>query len=472
MLSPNVIVGAVKLLSNNPDAEKIAQAIPLPLYIAALFMGLTQPIIPGLSQFQVAQRNFFHDRIEVPRRIIDVSESLMVAIDARAGSNKQQLVDEIRKLVSDKFLTGLEAYGDLPFYKLQLDKLGIASGALETMIQDSSVKELHALIERLVLCALVAVSRKSGPKPLTKVAQTLGVTLADLRRNNVGPRIAGLIASSVLFLAGLLLIAELLLSLAGPIDAMFGKTVAEGLWPSTLDFSFNELWSIALPIVICMFIAVSRLVPREETRASEPDTDDESSLFDNFLEFVQSKASILLLCILATVALKFGLMFWEFGTVKLPPEVRSPLQLTLPVLQSFITVAVCLFTIWYLATSMHKDQGRGPSFLLAILLIAGATGFLALLYDFAFLDQYLNAHPDSRPGTEHYVFTIVANILVSVCAFLSVVVFFKGRKFKQPASKVSARTEVPNLSTLVPPVPAPPLAPADVAEAAREHAVR
>ncbi len=180
----------------------------------------------------------------------------------------------------------------------------------------------------------------------------------------------------------------------------------------------------------------------------------------------------MLLCILATVALKFGLMFWEFGSVKLPPEVRSPLRLMLPVLQSFITVAVCLFTIWYLASSMHKDQGRGPSFLLAILLIAGATGFLALLYDFAFLDQYLSAHPDSRPGTEHYVFTIVANILVSVCAFLSVVVFFKGRKFKQPASKVGARTETSNLNTLVPPVPAPPLAPADVAEAAREHAVR
>ncbi len=114
-----------------------------------------------------------------------------------------------------------------------------------------------------------------GPKPLTKVAQTLGVTLADLKRNNVGARIAGLIASSVLFFAGLLLIAEILLSLAGPVDAMFGRTVADGLWPSTLDFSFNELWSIALPIAICMFLAVSRLVPREETCASEPDVDAE-----------------------------------------------------------------------------------------------------------------------------------------------------------------------------------------------------
>jgi hypothetical protein len=75
MISPNVLVGAVKLLTDNADAEKIAQGVPLPLYIAALFMGLTQPIIPGLSQFQVAQLNFFHDQIEVPRRIIDLPKA-------------------------------------------------------------------------------------------------------------------------------------------------------------------------------------------------------------------------------------------------------------------------------------------------------------------------------------------------------------------------------------------------------------
>jgi hypothetical protein len=106
------------------------------------------------------------------------------------------------------------------------------------------------------------------------------------------------------------------------------------------------------------------------------------------------------------------------------------------------------------------------------LLIAGATGALALLYDFAFLDQYLNAHPESRPGSEHHMFSVIANILVSVCAFLSVAVFFKGRRNKQSASKVGARTEVPALSTLGPPIQAPPLAPADVVEAAPEHAAR
>ena len=468
MISPNVLIGAVKLLSNNADAEKIAQGVPLPLYIAALFMGLTQPIIPGLSQFQAAQLNFFHDQIEVPRRIIDLSESLTVAIEARAGKDKQRLVAEVRKLVGDDFLTSLQPYGDLAFYKLQLGNLGIDGEALEATISDSSVKELRSLIERLVLCALVAVSRKSGPKPLTKVAQKLEVQLADLKRDNIGPRIAAMIASGVLFCVGLLLIAELLLSLAGPVDAMFGKSTTDGLWPSTLDYTFDELGSIALPIVVCMFYAVYKLVPRNEIQPSDPDTDADASLFDSFLDFVRSNASVLLLSILATVAIKVGLMFSEYGTFNLPAEARSPLRLTLPALQSFITLAVILFTTWYLVSSSRKDPSRGPSFLLAILLIAGATGFLALLYDLAFLDQYLNTHPANRPGAEHHVFSVVANTLVAICAFLSVAVFFKARKIKQPPSQVGA-AEVPDHTPLAPAVKAPSLAPTDVVEVARER---
>jgi hypothetical protein len=464
MISPNVLVGGAKLLSNNTDAEKIAQGVPLPLYIAALFMGLTQPIIPGLSQFQVAQLNFFHDRIEVPRRIIDLSESLTIAIEARAGKDKQRLVTEVRKLVGDDFMTSLQPHGDLAFYKLQLGNLGVDAGALEATINDSSVKELRSLIERLVLCALVAVSRKSGPKPLTKVAQKLEVHLAESKRDNVGPRIAGLLASSVLFFAGLFLMAELLLSLAGPVDAMFGKSVADGLWPSTLEYSFNELWSIALPIGVCMFLAVYKFGPGHDSRRSDLDADTDSSLFDDFSNFVRSNVSVLLLCILATVAIKVGLMFWEYGTLNLPADARSPLRLTLPVLQSFITLSVCLVTTWYLVSSARKGASCGPSFLVAILLIAGATGVLAWLYDLAFLDQYLNTHPGNRPGSEHHLFSVVANILVSVCAFLSVAVFFRTRKTEQPVSKVGGRTEAPNGSVLVLAVQAPPLAPADVVE--------
>jgi hypothetical protein len=378
--------------------------------------------------------------------------------------DRQRLVAEVRKLVGDDFLTSLQPYGDLAFYKLQLGNLGVDGGALEATLTDSSVKELRSLIERLVLCALVAVSRKSGPKPLNKVAQKLEVQLADLKRNNVGPLIAGLIASGVLFFVGLLLIAVLLLSLAGPVDAMFGKSITDGLWPSTLEYSFDELWSIALPIGVCMFVAVWKLVPRGEIRPSDPGTDTDSSLFDDFLDFVRSNAPVLLLCILATVAIKVEQMFSEYGTLSLPADARSPLRLILPVLQSFITLAVCLVTTWYLMSSARRDPSRGPSFLLAMLLIAGAIGFLAFLYDFAFLDQYLTAHPESRPGSEHHVFSVIANILVSVCAFLSVAVFFKARKRSMSESRRATA------AWLAPPVQAPPLAPADAVEVGRvEH---
>ncbi|HEY7230180.1 MAG TPA: hypothetical protein VH558_07400 [Pseudolabrys sp.] len=459
MTSPKVIIGAVKLLTDNPDAEKIAEGVPLPLYIAALFMGLTQPIIPGLSQFQVAQLNFFHDRIEVPRRIIDLSESLTVAIEARAGKDKERLVAELRKLVGDDFLASLRPDGDLAFYKLQLETLGVDGGALEATINDSSVKELRSLIERLVLCALVAVSRKSGPDSLSKVAQKLEVQLADLKRDSVGPLIAGLLASGVLFFAGLLLIAELLLSLAGPVDAIFGRSTTDGLWPSTLEYSFDELWSIALPIGVCMFLAVCKLIPRDEIRPLEPDSDADPSLLNAFLAFVRSNASVLLLCILATVAIKVGLMFSEYGTFKLPADARTPLRLTLPALQSFITLAVCLVTTWYIMSSAAKGPSRGPSFLFALLLIAATTGFFAFLYDFAFLDQYLTAHPESRPGSEHHVFSVVANMLVSVCAFLSVAVFFRARTIKRPLPTACVPLALR--------VQGPSLAPADMVEVAR-----
>jgi hypothetical protein len=149
-------------------------------------------------------------------------------------------------------------------------------------------------------------------------------------------------------------------------------------------------------------------------------------------------------------------MFWEYGTVNLPAEAWSPLRLTLPALQSFITLAVCVFTAWYLVSAARKDPGHGPSFVVRLLLIAGATGFLALLYDLAFLDQYLNAHPESRPGSEHHLFSVIANALVSICAFVSVAVFFKARKIKRSPARTDVRADAPDRAAAVPPVQAPP----------------
>ena len=83
----NTIAGAAQLAGGGDPSDKL-QSVPLTLYVAALFMGLTQPVITSLSRFREVQRDFFHGRIEVPRRMVDVSEHLMIVIEARSGSDR------------------------------------------------------------------------------------------------------------------------------------------------------------------------------------------------------------------------------------------------------------------------------------------------------------------------------------------------------------------------------------------------
>lgn len=182
-ISPDVFKGAARLLS--PVEPASLQNIPYPLYIAALFIGLTQPVIPIFSQFVNAQRDFFHDRISVPRRIIDLSGSLTQAIELRSGADKRRLANEVRNLASGDFVMSLQIYGDGAYYNLQLEKLELGDeDSLGRAIKASSAKELRGLVERLVLCALVAAMRRSGPNSLIKVAESLQAPVPSVPTGN------------------------------------------------------------------------------------------------------------------------------------------------------------------------------------------------------------------------------------------------------------------------------------------------
>jgi hypothetical protein len=428
-ISPTILVGAAKLVGS-ADAEKLIQGVPYPLYIAALFMGLTQPIIPGLSQFETVQRDFFHNQIEVPRRIIDFSESLTVAIEARAGADRQRLATEVERLAGSDFLESLQSHGDLAFYKLQLEKLDLGNGATDTAIKDSSAKELRTLIERLVLYALVAVMRKSGPKSLMKVAERLEVRSPAMSARDLSSFIGSFVASGMLFCVGLLIIAQALFWLDGPVVLLFGKGADKSLWPSSLDYVWDELFAIALPIIACLFAAV--LMPSRRQDLGVDVSGPASSLTDDFLDFTRSSAPVLILCILISVGMHIGQMFHQYGASYVPPEAQSLSRLMLPVVQSFIAVPVCLLTTWHLSSARDVTRRR-LSVAGTALIIAGATAFIALLYDQTFIAQYLEVHPAYGPGGDHVLFSAITNALVSVCAFASVAVFFETRdRFAKP----------------------------------------
>ena len=95
-LSPDIFKGAVKQTTGTDLAADL-KGTTYPLYIAALFMGLSQPVIPGLGRAADALRNFFHDRIEVPRRVVDLTARLSTAIDRRSGYGRTTAITKSRQ---------------------------------------------------------------------------------------------------------------------------------------------------------------------------------------------------------------------------------------------------------------------------------------------------------------------------------------------------------------------------------------
>jgi len=443
-ISPDILKGAIKLFSD-ADPETAIRGVPYPLYIAGLFIGLTQPVIPVFSRFGEAQRDFFHDQIEVPKRLIDLAERLAGTIEARAGADKRLLAREVRNLVGGNVLSTVQTYGDLAFYKLQLERLDLDDpAALENAIKESSAKELRGLIERITFCTLVAVMRQSGTRALVKVADAIGISSSRTRFNNLGYFLTGLAASGMLFSICILTVALVFALLADPIARLFGKPLDQSLWPNDLDNVGSELWTIVPPIFVCLMMAVSLLGPNEARQTRSPKPSPSATSNGDLIGFFRSGASVFGLCIGATVVFKSAGLLYEYGsTFNVSKEALSAARLMLPMIQSFIPVAVCLFTTWYLASCNAETPQRGFSFTRTLLAIAGAVGFLAVLYDMTFLYEYRRVHPQHGLAWEHLLFSVVANVLISICAFVSVVLFFKSRIVLQEPVGVLQRTHGP-----------------------------
>jgi hypothetical protein len=431
-ISPNILKGATKVFGN-VDADNTFHDVPYPLYVATLFIGLTQPIVPLFSRFGEVQRNFFHDQIEVPGRLIKLAERLTSTIEARAGGNKRHLAKEARRLISGEVFATVQTYGDVVFYKLQLERLGFAEqGASEKTISESSLRELRSLIERVVFCTLVAAMRQSGTKGVSKVADAIGIPSAVPGLNNLRYLLTGIAASGMVFSLCILTIAHIFVLLAAPVAHLFTKPLDQSLWPTSLGYVGDELWTMVPPVFVCLIISVTFLVPRE---AQSPARSNPSLIAD-LVGFFRSGISIFIACIGVSLLIKFAQLFYEYGSFHLPNEALSSMRLVLPVIQSFIPVAVCLFTTWYIASRSDSTPRRHPSFVGTLLAIAGTVGFLAVLYDLTFLSEYLRVRPQDGPGWEHLLFSVVANVVISVSAFVSLVLFFRGRSILQdPAVK-------------------------------------
>ena len=389
-------------------------------------------MIPVLSQFGDAQRKFFHDRIDVPRRVIDLSEALTDAIELRAGADKRRLSCEVRKLASGGFVASLRNHGDGAFYRMQLEAMDLGDEeAIVNSTKAASCKELRGMIARLVLCALVAVMRRAGPNGLTKVAEALQMPAPTTPTSSFRYFAASFIASGVLLALALLIIAHALPWLNAPITKLFP---GQETWPEDFGQAIDELFAIVPPILISLLIAVFCLVPREQPEARSPRSKPDGSLWTEFVSFFRSSAAVLGLCVAVILTWRMGQLFLEFAISDATAASRTASRLTLPAIHAFVPVTVCLFTTWYLV-AYNTQQRQAPSFIMTLLAIAGTTALVGFFYELTFIQEYVrgtNLDNTPRCGTtgcwEHVLFGMLANVLVSVCAFASIALFFTVRE--------------------------------------------
>jgi len=427
MVSPEILSGAAKQFTGKePDLKDI----PYPLYVAAIFMGLTQSVIPGVAKIGDTLRTFFHDRIEVPKRVVDISESLTAAIDVRSGADKRRLTKEVKALIDDDWQLRLDSCGDLAFYRTQLAgiKLGDPSTAAKT-IKEASPKELRDYIEKLVLFNLIAVMRKSGPRKLEQVATWSRANL-KIEPPAIGGFLSGLILSGMFF-GVLLSIIWLILEFLGP---AITPHFAPSLWPTDVN---DELSRIVPAIFICLLVAIYMLPAKPQNREHHRAEPVPNLTLESVVDSGRKYSSILIACFVVALLIHIFAEAVQYQNAKEIIGLFSLTKLIIIFIRTAPSVALCYLALIYLS---RQRAGRPLPFGPTLFAVIGVAAVLAFLVVMLFLHlDFLPAFPEYS-GWDYVIFYVTANVLVSVAAFGTIAIFFHTKTVAPKAMKVLSTT--------------------------------
>lgn len=436
-ISPDILSGVIQMSGGKAPNLK---GIPYPLYVAALFMGLTQPVVPGLAKAGNSLRNFFHDRIEVPKRVVNLTARLSTAIDARSGSDKnlaaakKNLTNEVKKLIDDAWLTQLQSCGDLAFYKMQLQriKLGDPTTATKTL-KDSSVKELRDYVDQLVLFNLIAVMRQSGPQHLGQIAKWAQTRL-KVEPYNIGFFLTTLALTSLIF-GFLLALVWLALDYLGPLVVQYFNFGAFVLWPKP-EWLGVELARIVPATFVSLLVSLYLVMNRPPNDAQRQQRRTTGNAFQNFIVFTQSVAGILLVCFIVALAIHFIAEAYQYAISHQFAEMVTFEKFVIIFVRTAPSVALSFCGLLYLSPEWRGPRfSFGSMFLIAIISVAITAlvvvqmflhlDYLPALHKLAANDPSVADYVDFKfAGWDYVVFYVLANVLVAACAFATVGLFF------------------------------------------------
>ena len=347
-ISPTILLGWAQVsgASPNEDLENFVDSVNYPLYIAAAYIGFTQPGIPLLSNIGNVQRNLFHAWMGVPTRVMSTSSFFANQIFTRSPDTKQ-LAKELQVLISDAWVERIDAYADAEFYRTHLARLKLDD---EAELLKGTRRELKILTRQLVDVASLATVRESGVASLARLAGDLRVSMIS---NPGWPK--AFLAGGTLFFIGMTFLWNLIPAFDRPAAQFLSAGAKHDFWPNNLEFSGQYLISQAGPIFLATGVALATWVSAFGRAQA---TVDKPRPVPGIAAHFSRYAGLFAFTVIGIVLFDVFQAFFDYGAYKSgkTSDFLTFIQLNLPfyLLHSFISLFVCFVLLLYMDDRMRR----------------------------------------------------------------------------------------------------------------------
>lgn len=355
-ISPTILLGWAQVSGAKLDTDltEFIDSVHYPLYIAAAFIGFTQPGIPVLSQIGNAQRNAFHAWMGVPTRVMNTSGWFSNQIFTRSPGAKQ-LAKEIQMLLSDGWIQRIDVYADADFYRSYIARLKLDDQA---ELLEGTRRELKLLTRQLVDAASLATVRESGMTGLSRLARDLQV---DVIPNPAWPK--AFLAGGMMFLVGMTVLWNLIPLFNGLAAALFPPAAGQSydFWPDDLWFSGQYLIAQAMPIFLTTGIALGIWLNASARR--QKGISYEAGINSAIGAIFYQYAWLFALIVMGTVAFDIFQAFFDLGAYASSAQSFwefAKLNLPFYLLHSFISLVVCFAVLMFMDDDLRKMRWGKP----------------------------------------------------------------------------------------------------------------
>jgi hypothetical protein len=410
-ISPTILLGWAQVSGASPseDLETFVGSVNYPLYIAAAYIGFTQPGIPLLSNIGNVQRNLFHAWMGVPSRVMSASSFFANQMFTRSQDTKQ-LARELQVLISDAWVERIDAYADSEFYRAHLARLKLDD---EAELLKGTRRELKILTRQLVDVASLATVRESGVASLARLAGDLRVSMIP---NPGWPK--AFLAGGTLFFIGMTFLWNLLPVFDSTAERFLSAGAVYDFWPADLQFSGQYLMSQAGPIFLVTGVALGAWVSAfgRTQMAAGDEPQPVKGVADHFSRY----AGLFAFTVIGVVLFDIFQAFFQYGAYGLgkTKDFAALVQLSLPIylLHTFISLFVCFVLLRYMDDGAQLPRRRTAS---TILLLVAGVALASLFYAAAQVQHKFNVPfvPFGPNGADLAVLMGVINVSAALMAF-------------------------------------------------------